>query len=59
LYEQGRVHHVRVFETLETQMCRYVPGETSPDRMDALVWAMHKLFPVDDAPKGGFVMRYA
>lgn len=59
LYEQGRIHHTRIFETLETQMCRYVPGETSPDRMDALVWALFKLFPVEDGPKGGFVMRYA
>ena len=58
LYEQGRIHHIHVFEELETQMCRYTPGEPSPDRMDALVWAMHKLFPIEDVPKSGFVMRY-
>ncbi len=40
LYEQGRVHHVGRFDTLETQMCNFVPGMStaSPDRMDALVW---------------------
>lgn len=43
LYEQGRVHHVGPFETLEDQMCSWVPGEKSPDRMDALVWALTDL----------------
>lgn len=44
LYEQGRVHHVGLFGTLEDQMCDYVPGESgSPDRMDALVWALSDL----------------
>jgi len=35
-----RVHHVRSFPELEDQMCTWVPGEPSPDRMDALVWAL-------------------
>jgi predicted phage terminase large subunit-like protein len=39
LYEQGRAHHVGMFPTLEEQMCSWVPGEDSPDNMDALVWA--------------------
>jgi phage terminase large subunit-like protein len=45
LYEQGRVHHVGRFEELETQLCEFVPGITdkSPDRMDALVWAVTEL----------------
>jgi phage terminase large subunit-like protein len=44
LYEQGRVHHVGLFGELEDQMCDYVPGESaSPDRMDALVWAVTEL----------------
>jgi phage terminase large subunit-like protein len=43
LYEQGRVHHVGVLEKLEDQMCTWSPlldpkHESSPDRMDALVW---------------------
>lgn len=40
LYEQGRVHHVGCFPELEDQMANYTPGEKSPDRMDALVWAL-------------------
>jgi len=43
LYEQGKIHHVGMFAELEDQMCSWVPGETSPDRMDALVWAMTEL----------------
>lgn len=44
LYEQGKVHHVGMFPTLEDQMCEWVPGEgESPDRVDALVWALTKL----------------
>ena len=45
LYEQGRVHHVGYFSELEDQMCEYEPGVTSksPDRMDALVWALTDL----------------
>ena len=41
LYEQHRVHHVGAFGVLEDQMCDYVPQHSkSPDRMDALVWAV-------------------
>lgn len=42
LYERGRVHHVGDFEQLENEMCSYVPtrGAASPNRMDALVWAL-------------------
>lgn len=47
LYEQGRVHHVGAFPELEKQMCRFVAGTAdgikSPDRMDALVWAVTDL----------------
>ncbi|MDT8442436.1 MAG: terminase family protein [Desulfuromonadales bacterium] len=48
LYEQGIVHHVGTLAKLEDQMCSYVqpePGKraVSPDRMDALVWALHEL----------------
>lgn len=39
LYEQGRCHHVGMFAELEDEMCQWVPGEDSPNRMDALVWA--------------------
>ena len=42
LYEQGRISHVEPLPDLEDQMCSYTgaPGEDSPDRMDALVWAL-------------------
>ena len=42
LYEQGKVHHVGAgFADLETEMTNYAPGVTrSPNRMDALVWAI-------------------
>jgi phage terminase large subunit-like protein len=43
LYEQGRIHHVGVLAALEDEMCTWLPGETSPDRMDAMVWAFTEL----------------
>ena len=44
LYEQRRVHHVGMFEKLEDQLCSYAPGVVkSPDRMDALVYAITDL----------------
>lgn len=45
LYEQGRVFHVRPFPDLEDQMCNFTPDnfDGSPDRVDALVWALSDL----------------
>ena len=47
LYEQGRVHHLRGLAALEDQMCamtaRGFEGKGSPDRVDALVWALTDL----------------
>lgn len=45
LYESNRVHHVGYFGELEDQMCNYTgrESEKSPDRMDALVWAITEL----------------
>ena len=42
LYEKRRVHHVGQFTELEDEMCSFVEGETdeSPNRLDALVWAL-------------------
>ena len=44
LYEQGRVGHVRGLDDLEDQMCQMTvtgfEGKGSPDRVDALVWAL-------------------
>ena len=43
LYEQGKVHHVGLHPQLEDQMCKWVQGEPSPDRLDGLVWALWEL----------------
>ena len=54
LYEQGLVSHVGTFPELENEMCLTTAwgysGKNSPNRMDALVWAMTELFP-DLTPK--------
>jgi phage terminase large subunit-like protein len=52
LYEQGRVHHAGPgLETLEDQLCTWSPqsGMDSPDRLDALVWAITELL-IDNSP---------
>ena len=44
LYEQNKVHHVGYYRELEEQMCNYTGESTeSPDRLDALVWAITAL----------------
>jgi phage terminase large subunit-like protein len=43
LYEQKRVHHVGLFAELEDELCTWVPGEDSPDRLDATVWGLTEL----------------
>jgi len=43
IYEQGRGHHVGTFNALEDELCLWVPGDASPNRMDALVWAAYEL----------------
>jgi phage terminase large subunit-like protein len=43
LYEQGRVHHVGALPDLEDQLVSWTPGDASPDRLDACVWALTDL----------------
>lgn len=45
LYEQGKVHHVGLFAALEDQLVSFTgdPNQKSPDRLDALVWALTDL----------------
>ncbi len=47
LYEQGRVRHARAMPELEDEMCAFtahgIEGGQSPDRLDALVWALSDL----------------
>jgi phage terminase large subunit-like protein len=47
LYQQGRVRHVGAFPDLEDELCDFGPeglsSGRSPDRLDALVWALTAL----------------
>lgn len=61
LYEQGKVSHARSFPELEQQMLTYVPetSRSSPDRMDALVWALTDLM-IENIPlsSGGNIWSF-
>ena len=41
--EQGRDHHVGTFPALENELCLWLPGDPSPNRLDAKVWAYTEL----------------
>ena len=49
LYEQGKVRHVGYFRDLEDELSAFsttgFTGEQSPNRADALIWAIAELFP--------------
>ena len=49
LYEQGKVRHVGLFSELEDELSAFSTigymGEQSPNRADALIWALTELFP--------------
>jgi phage terminase large subunit-like protein len=55
LYEQGRVKHVGAFPALEDEMCDFglegLSSGRSPDRLDALVWAVTALALAPKAPE--------
>ena len=61
LYEQGRVCHVGAFPALEDEMCSFEQttkhGRKSPDRVDALVWALTELLlkPRNSKPRISFL----
>ena len=63
LYEQGRVHHLGAFPELEDQMCAFTGNYDratagySPDRVDALVWALSDLL-VEPMPAEGIFEMY-
>ncbi|OGW44464.1 MAG: hypothetical protein A2Y66_01855 [Nitrospirae bacterium RBG_13_41_22] len=42
-YEAGQVHHVGSFPALEDEMALWMPGDDSPNRLDAMVWGMTEL----------------
>jgi len=43
LYEQGRIHHLGTHAKLEDELCQWVPGTFSPNRLDAAVWGLTAL----------------
>lgn len=59
LYEQGKVHHVGCHTELEDQMVSFTgaAGEKSPDRLDALVWAVKTLMENKRGRKMSFAGR--
>jgi phage terminase large subunit-like protein len=54
LYEQGRVHHVGSFASLEDELCEWIPGMKSPNRLDSLVWGITFM---TDTGQSGVVSR--
>ena len=63
-YERGIVHHVGIFERMEAQLCALTPGfdrtvHGSPDRADALVWAVTDLLGLNGAGALGILDYYA
>ena len=53
LFAQWKLRHLGTFHTLEDQMCRSGTAEEagSPDRVDALVWALWALMIVGRGPR--------
>lgn len=68
LYANGKVRHAGLFPKLEDELCAFsttgYTGPRSPNRADALIWALAELFPAltkaprkegaDDGPKYNF-----
>lgn len=54
MYETGKVRHVGLFPKLEEELCAFsasgYTGPSSPNRADALIWALAELFPQLVAP---------
>jgi len=59
LYEQGKVHHVGGFAKLEDQMTTWeaLGGQPSPDRLDALVWALSELMLLEESTTADLYQR--
>ena len=41
--EKGKIHHVGHYPLLEDELCMWIPGDPSPNRLDAMVWGMTEL----------------
>lgn len=55
LYQRQYVHHVGTYPDLEWQMCNWIPGEKSPDRLDSLVWCATKIL-LGNIASGGMLI---
>ncbi len=51
LYQKDMGHHVGSFPALEDECCLWIPGDPSPNRMDAMVWAATDLMLSPDFKK--------
>ncbi|MGV9579739.1 phage terminase large subunit family protein [Streptomyces sp. NPDC003509] len=56
VFDQLAAHIVTSLPTLEEQLTTWVPGDDSPDRLDAMVWAITELML---APAGNFIVAVA
>ena len=54
--QKGRDHHVGTFPLLEDELCLWMPGDASPNRLDAKVWAMTEL--MENEGNAAFSVRY-
>lgn len=52
----ARGHHVGVFPLLEDELCTWVPGDDSPNRLDAAVWAFTELDPIGSGIPAGEII---
>jgi phage terminase large subunit-like protein len=52
--EQDRVKHVGMCPKIEDQLCTWVQGDKSPDRLNAVVWAFNEL--MLEKKSGGLVV---
>lgn len=55
LYQRDQIHHVGTFADTEDQQCNWVPGQRSPDRLDANVWGFTELMVKDGPGDGGMI----
>jgi hypothetical protein len=54
--EKGEIHHVGKFDALEDELCLWIPGDPSPNRLDAYVWGFTELM-LGDQPGVFFVSK--
>ena len=58
LAEQGRLHIVGAMPELEDQLCEWCPGDPSPERLDAMVYAVTSVALGRPTPRPVQVFRY-